>query len=99
LGRIADLSLAQSAYQLADEHRLWLPGMDKSQAIGIPVITVAAIGETGPIHRDINGKNPDGSIRGPFSIKDAKAGSVPTYPALWAHDAKRDNRVHLARAK
>ncbi len=93
LGRIADLSLAQSAYQLAGDHRIWLPGMDKLQAIGIPITTVAVIGKTGPIHRDINGKNPDGSIRGPFSIKNAKAGSVPTYPALWAHDAKREQTM------
>jgi hypothetical protein len=90
LARIADLSLAQAAYQLAHEQRIWLPGMDKSQAVSVPITTLERIGETGPIHRDINGKNPDGSIRGPFVIKDVKAGSVPTYPVLWAHDAKRE---------
>lgn len=93
LARIADLSLAQAAYQLADKNCIWLPGMDKSQAVGVPITTVGAIGEVGPVHRDINGKNPNDSIRGPFSIKDAKANSVPTYPVLWAHDAKREQTM------
>jgi hypothetical protein len=93
LARIADLSLAQAAYQLAVEKCVWLPRMDKSQAVGIPITTVGAIGEIGPVHRDINGKNPDGSIRGPFSIKESNARSVPTYPVLWAHDAKREQTM------
>jgi len=90
LGRIADLSLAQAAYHLANEKRIWLPGMDKSQAITVPVTTVETIGEVGPVHRDINGINPNGSIRGPFQIEDVEANSVPTYPVLWAHDAQRE---------
>ncbi len=67
----------------------------KLEAIGIAITTVGAIGEVGPVHRDINGKNPNDSIRGPFSIKDAKANSVPTYPVLWAHDAKREHTMSL----
>ena len=51
------------------------------------------MGGTGPIHRDINGKNPDGSIRGPFAIRDVKANGVPTYPVLWTHDAKREQTM------
>src|SRR5205085_7120191 len=35
-------------------------------------------GEFGPVHRDIKGKNPNGSIRGPFSIEDVEPTSVPT---------------------
>lgn len=93
LGRIADLSLAQAAYQLADQKRIWLPGMDRSEAITVAVATVGEIGETGPIHRDINGKNPDGSIRGPFSIEPVSAHSIPTYPVLWAHDATREQTL------
>ncbi len=67
--------------------------MNKSQTVSIAITTVGAVGRVGPVHRDINGKNPDGSIRGPFSIKDSKAGSVPTYPVLWAHDAKREQTM------
>ena len=72
LSRIADLSLAQAAYQLADRKRIWLPGMDESESADIPITTVAVIGEVGPIHRDINGRTPTGDIRGPFAIEGAK---------------------------
>ena len=93
LARIADLSLAQAAYQLTNEQRVWLPGMDKTEAVAIQLTSVGAIGKTAPIHRDINGKNPDGGIRGPFAIRDLKANGVPTYPVLWAHDAKREQTM------
>jgi len=89
LARIADLSLAQAAYQLADKQQVWLPGMDKAQAINIPITTVEVVGKIGPHHRDINGKTPEG-IRGPFEIREVKGNEVPTYPVLWAHDAKRE---------
>jgi len=88
LSRIADLSLAQAAYQLADEKRIWLPSMDKSEASHLPMTTVAAIGEIGPYHADINGRTSQGGIRGPFDIRPVGPNSAPTYPVLWSHDAK-----------
>jgi hypothetical protein len=90
LSRIADLSLAQSAYQMANEQHIWLPTMNKSEIANIPITTVAEIGEIGPIHRDINGNTPTGGIRGPFDIVPLKPNSAPTYPVLWAHDAKNE---------
>jgi hypothetical protein len=93
LARIADLSLAQAAYQLANEKRVWLPTMRKSEAADIPITTVESIGEIGPIHRDINGKTPTGGIRGPFDTLLVKPGSVPTYPVLWSHDANRERTM------
>jgi hypothetical protein len=93
LARIADLSLAQAAYQLANEKRIWLPTMSKSDATNIPITTVENIGELGPIHRDINGKTPQGGIRGPFDIPSVKPSSIPTYPVLWSHDANRERTM------
>lgn len=93
LGRIADLSLAQVAYQLVQQKRMWLPTMNHTDAIDIPITTVEKIGDIGPIHRDINGSNPDGSIRGPFEITPVKSGQVPTYPVLWSHDAERERTM------
>jgi len=93
LARIADLSLAQAAYQLAIEKRIWLPTMSKSDATSIPITTVEKIGEIGPIDRDINGRTPQGSIRGPFDIAPIKAKSAPTYPVLWSHDADRERTM------
>jgi hypothetical protein len=93
LARIADLSLAQTAYQLADEGRVWLPTMTESDAVDLPITTVAAIGEIGPYHMDINGKGSGGGIRGPFTISDLQPGSIPTYPVLWSHDAEREHTM------
>jgi hypothetical protein len=93
LARVADLSLAQTAYQLANEKRVWLPTMSKQDAVEIAVTTLGKIGKTGPIDRDIDGLNPDKSIRGPFSIVPVTAGAVPTYPVLWSHDADRERTM------
>jgi hypothetical protein len=93
LARIADLALAQVAYQAINEKRVWLPQMKKSDAVSIPINTVENIGEVGPIHRNINGTNPDGSIRGPFDTPSITPGSVPTYPVLWAHEADRERTM------
>ena len=93
LSRIADLSLAQVAYQLANEKRVWLPTMNKSEVADIPITTVASIGEIGPYHADINGNTSTGGIRGPFDISPVKPKSSPTYPVLWAHEAKSERTM------
>ncbi len=93
VARIADLSLAQAAYQLASRKRIWLPTMNKRDATDIPIATVGTIGQIGPIHRDINGTTPQGGIRGPFDIAPLKPGTAPTYPVLWSHDAERERTV------
>lgn len=93
VARIADLSLAQTVYQLANEKRVWLPTMPQSSAAKIRITTIESIGEIGPIHRDINGRNPDGAARGPFDIQAVPSNSTPTYPVLWSHDAARERTV------
>lgn len=93
LSRIEDLALAQAAYQIAIEKRVWLPAMNKPEAASIPITTVAAIGEIGPYHMDINGTTPTGGIRGPFSISAVKSSSAPTYPVLWSHEAERERTM------
>jgi len=93
LARIADVALAQAAYQIAHEHRLWLPTMNKSAAVQIPITTVGAIGETGPYHMDVNANTATGDIRGPFDIALRKPNSTPTYPVLWSHDAEGERTM------
>ena len=68
LSRIADLSLAQTAYQLITKKGIWLPTMNKSEIVDIPLTTVAKIGEIGPYHADIKGDTSTGGIRGPLDI-------------------------------
>ena len=93
LSRIADLSLAQTAYQLAHKKSIWLPTMDKSEIVDMPLTTVAKIGEIGPYPLDINGNTSTGGIRGPFDISPITPNRVPTYPVLWAHDAERERTM------
>ena len=93
LSRIADLSLAQTAYQLINKKSIWLPTMNKSEIVDIPLTTVANIGEIGPYHADINGNTSTGGIRGPFNIFPIKPNSVPTYPVLWSHDAESERTM------
>src|SRR6267154_189285 len=91
--RIADFSLAQSAYQMGSKHRIWFPAMRETQAISLPIATVKTLGEIGPYHADINFKSSDGGIRGPFVISDVQPKSAPTYPVLWKHDATRETNL------
>jgi hypothetical protein len=93
LARIADLALAQTAYQMVSQQRVWLPGANEKESSQISITTAAAIGEIGPVHRDINGNTPTGGARGPFDTSTAKPGSVPTYPVLWSHDAERERTI------
>jgi len=91
LARIADVSLAQTAYQLEHRARIWLPSTNEDQAVPIPITTVAKLGKIGPCHRDINGKPPSkGKTRGPFDILSLPSDGVPTYPVLWGHDRNRE---------
>jgi hypothetical protein len=91
--RIADLSLAQAGYHIANHKRIWLPAMQESEAISVPIVTVQEIGEIGPYHADINFSPTSGGIRGPFVISDVQKESTPTYPALWKHDANRETTL------
>jgi hypothetical protein len=90
LSRIADLSLAQSVYQIISEKRVWLPTMNKSNAETMNICNVGSVGRLGPLHLDINYDNSEGGIRGPFKVTPVRPGSTPTYPVLWSHDAERE---------
>ena len=82
--RLADYSLAQTAYALADS-RLWLPG--SPSALELKTALLGVVGKLGLVHRDITGPPP----RGPFTK--TTASPTATYPALWNHDAKNETRM------
>ncbi len=90
LARIKDGALAQVAYQMVNNGLTWLPSMKKNSAVPITLTKVSGIGKIGPLHMDINYNNSSGGIRGPFLVEPLKGKSAPTYPVLWAHDAKRE---------
>ena len=82
--RLTDLSLAQTAYALA-QSKLWLPG--SHSALDVKVAQLNKLAELGLVDRDITGPRP----RGPFD----KVAPSPTatYPSLWNHDAKNETRM------
>ena len=92
LARIADLTLAQSAYQLANKSRIWLPTQQETNALDIPMKNVAAIGKIGPYHLNVSRRHRDGTRR-PFELRPLQGNTVPTYPILSAHDAKRERTM------
>ncbi|MCX8501831.1 MAG: hypothetical protein ORO03_09095, partial [Alphaproteobacteria bacterium] len=93
LARIVDLSLAQTAYQITHRMNLWLPGIRRSATKSIMITEINSIASLGPIHRDINGIESNGKVRGPFDLIPLKPNQAPTYPILWAHDAQRERTL------
>ena len=91
--RISDLSLAQSAYQMAENGRIWLPATTKASAVALPMTTPGAIGTIGPYHADIDGVTQNGGVRGPFEHVPLESNQTPTYPILWNHDAERERTM------
>ncbi len=68
---------------------LCLPSATKTHSV--PIACLGDIAERGFLHRDINGKHPDGSARGPFDIENIR--DIPTYPCLWAHHSDRERTL------
>ena len=71
---------------------LLLPRMRSS--VPLPLCPLKDLGNRGYLHRDINGRGPDGEARGPFDIEPMQPS--PEYPVLWAHDAKRERSLVVA---
>ena len=82
--RLADYSLAQTAYALT-QSQVWLPGSPSQ--VELKTASLSDIGKLGLVDRDITGPAP----RGPFD----KVAPSPTatYPALWNHNAKDETRI------
>ena len=86
--RLADYSLAQSAYALSNS-RLWLPGSSNGVEVGlVPLSTMSSLGFH---HLDITGLPRKGPPQGPFSK--TVPSPTATYPALWNHDAQAETRI------
>ena len=92
LSGISDIELAQVALRL-QMSRLELIGRPLSDAIHVPISSLGAISTVGPYHLDIRADRQDGSPRGPFQLISPPESTVPTYPILWAHDAKRERTL------
>ena len=94
LGSILDFSIAQTAHQLT-KGNLWLPSI--SQSTPIPMTKLKTLLAAKSImSMDINSSHSNNGIpRGPFDIHKPPINPVPTYPALWAHEAERERCMEL----
>ena len=83
---VADFSVAQAAYQLA-RGRFWLPHMRGLDAPGIPMNTLQEICQVGLHDANIAGNGAQAA----FDMYPIQG--VPTYPALWRHDAQQERQL------
>ena len=65
-----------------------------ARRIQLPVARLGRLGRRGKLDRDISGKQPDGTPRGPFDVHVAR--ERPIYPVLWSHDAARERSLVVA---
>lgn len=79
---VADRELALAALGLRSGSLAigGLPGEENVQ-----VCRLGELGARGLVHRDINGRNADGTARGPFDIVNLQGRAA--FPALWAHNS------------
>lgn len=87
--QIAEPDLVRTALALSGS-KLLLPRI-ASQSLSMTQLS--ELGHPGLVHRDINGKNSDGTPRGPFDIEPICVGQTVSYPCLWAHKHTREKRL------
>ena len=92
LAGILDAELAQVAWNL-EQGKLVPLGQPGSQGVPVSVVPIGQIAGRGPYHADIYWNQTDGAPRGPFELVKPPANLAPTYPILWAHDAKREREL------
>ncbi len=92
---IADTSLAQVADNLSQGVIIPI-GAPGYANVPLPIVTLGQIAGVGPYHLDIRADLSDGSPRGPFALIRPPKHEIPTYPMLWAHNAKRERRLYVA---
>ncbi len=87
--------ILQVAWILHNKQRLWLPRQSQEESVEIPITTIEKIATRGNVHRELNGEKRDGTPLGPFDIEPI-TDKIPNYPALWNHDAKKEQRMIVA---
>ena len=87
---LLDPGLGQVAADLVNG-RLTQAGQPGASHLEINICPISQIGDAAPFHhRDLRQDTPDGTPRGPFVLIKPPQSSVPTYPMLWAHNAKQE---------
>ena len=89
---IRDGELGQVAWNL-ERGKLVPLGQPGLGSMELPIIPIGDIGGRGPYHADIYWDQSDGTPRGPFELIKPAVSPAPTYPMLWAHDAKKERML------
>ncbi len=84
---LRETTLADAALGLLKK-MLRLP---RGYAATLATTRLGNLGEKGLLHRDISGRNSNGTPRGPFEIIPIQG--VPQYPVLWGHNAERERSL------
>ena len=89
---IREAGVAQAATGLM-RGELLLPR--RSKPVLVPSVSLGVLGNRGLYHMDISGTEAvaSGLPRGPFDILPLGPEDIPTWPALWGHDAGREIRM------
>ena len=81
---VSNLEVAAAVTELTGG-RLALP---RHRILALPISALDKLGSRGPVHRDISGKNLDGTPRGPFDVfefADRTLYAQASWPILWSH--------------
>lgn len=96
VSRIKDHALAQVAYQLSHELRVWLPGTISALSSTISLCPLSALGEAGPYHLDVGGGSMSGGApRGPFEVMSTSAPASVSFPIIASHDESKERFVEI----
>lgn len=91
---VSNVGVAVAATELAAA-RMTLP---RHRVLELPITLLERLGHRGLVDRDISGRNPDGSARGPFDIvklPDRAAHPQASWPVLWSHDHRAEATMRV----
>ncbi len=72
--------------------------LPRHRAVKVPIVPLGQLGDRGPVHRDISGRTPEGSSRGPFDVQklsDRATFELSSWPMLWSHDHRAETTMRV----
>lgn len=91
---VSNVGVVVAATELA-AGRLTLP---RHRVLEFPITPLERLGHRGLVDRDISGRNPDDTARGPFDIlrlSDRAAYPQASWPVLWSHDHRAETTMSV----
>ena len=86
LAGVRSLDLVHVVREFSQTGSLLLP--HRAKAVDIPIVPLGKVAKRGPYHMQLMVR-----YHGAFDIRPVHQGEMPTYPALWKHNAKRECKL------